>query len=97
MTKYIVKSHKMEVRGQFFKPQKMLLCFGLACKRKPAIKSRYRLLANWRNSVVVEASAFHLVDLGFTSLIESYGKTLKNGIHSFPGWRSARKTLMTTQ
>ena len=29
------------------------------------------------------------VDLGFNPLIESYQKTLKNGIHRFPAWRSA--------
>ena len=29
-----------------------------------------------------------LVDQGFNPLVESYQKTLKNGIHSFPTWRS---------
>ena len=29
------------------------------------------------------------VDLGFISLVESYKKSLKNGIYSFPAWRSA--------
>ena len=31
--------------------------------------------------VVVRASALQLVDLGFISLVESYQKTFKNGIH----------------
>ena len=39
--------------------------------------------------VVIRASASQLVDLGFIPLVESYGKTLKNGIYSFPAWRSA--------
>ena len=31
----------------------------------------------------------NLVDLEFIPLVESYQKTLKNGIHSFPTWRLA--------
>ena len=46
---------------------------------------------NQREGVVVRASASRLVDLGFVSQVESYQKTLKNGIHSFPAWRSAQK------
>ena len=42
-----------------------------------------------RDGVVVRASASQLVDLGFILLVESYQMTLKNGIHSFPDWRSA--------
>ena len=41
------------------------------------------------DGVVVRASASQSVDLGFISLVESYRKTLKNGIYSFPAWRSA--------
>ena len=41
------------------------------------------------NGVVVRASASQSVDLGFIPLVESYQKTLKNGIRSFPAWRSA--------
>ena len=44
-----------------------------------------------RDGVVVRASASQSVDLGFISLVESYQKTLKTGIHSFPAWRSAHK------
>ena len=44
---------------------------------------------NRRDGVVVRASALQSVDLGFISLVESYQKTLKNGIRSFPAWRSA--------
>ena len=47
-------------------------------------------VVNRRNGVV-RASASQSVDLGFISLVESYQKTLKNGIHSFPAWRSAHK------
>ena len=39
--------------------------------------------------VVVRASASQSVDLGFIPLVESYQKTLNNGIYSFPAWRSA--------
>ena len=42
-----------------------------------------------RVGVVVRASALQSVDLGFIPLVESYQKTFKNGIHSFPAWRSA--------
>ena len=38
---------------------------------------------------MVRASALQSVDLGFIPLVESYQKTLKNGIRSFPAWRSA--------
>ena len=44
---------------------------------------------NRRDDVVVCASATLSVDLGFICLVESYQKTLKNGIRSFPAWRSA--------
>ena len=42
-----------------------------------------------RDGVVVRAPASQSVDLGFIPLVESYQKTLKNGIRSFPAWRSA--------
>ena len=42
-----------------------------------------------RDGVVVRASASQSVDPGFIPLVESYQKTLKNGIHSFPAGRSA--------
>ena len=41
------------------------------------------------DGVVVRAFASQSVDLGFIPLVESYQKTLKNGIRSFPAWRSA--------
>ena len=41
------------------------------------------------DGVVIRASASRSVDRGFIALVESYQKTLKNGIHSFPAWRSA--------
>ena len=41
-----------------------------------------------RDGVMVRASTSQSVDLGFIPLVESYQKTLKNGIYSFPAWRS---------
>ena len=43
----------------------------------------------WHDGVVVRASALQSADQGFISLVESNQKTLKNGIRSFPAWRSA--------
>ena len=42
-----------------------------------------------RDGVMVRASASQSVYLGCIPLVESYQKTLKNGIYSFPAWRSA--------
>ena len=58
------------------------------------IKSHSSLVFQWsgvnrRDGVVVRASASLSVDLEFIFLVESYQKTLKNGIYSFPAWRSA--------
>ena len=44
---------------------------------------------NRRDGVMVRASASQSVDLGFILLVESYQKNFKNGIYSFPAWRSA--------
>ena len=44
-----------------------------------------------RDGVVVRASASQSVDLGLIPQVESYQKTLKNGNHSFPAWRSAHR------
>ena len=60
--------------------------FNLIDSESNAITITYR-----RGDVVVRVSASQSVDLGFISLVESYQKTLKNGIHSFPAWRSAQK------
>ena len=38
---------------------------------------------------MVRASASQSVDMGFIPPVESYQKTLNNGIHSFLAWRSA--------
>ena len=46
-------------------------------------------LINRRDGVVVRASASQSVDLGFIPFVESYRKTLKNDLYSFPAWRSA--------
>ena len=46
-------------------------------------------LINLRDGVVVGASASQSVDLWLIPFVESYQKTLKNDIHSFPAWRSA--------
>ena len=44
---------------------------------------------NRRDGVVIRASASQSVDLGIIPLVESYQKTLKNGIYSFLAWRLA--------
>ena len=49
----------------------------------------FEVLVCRHDGVVVRASSSQSVDLGFIPLVESYQKTLKNGIHSFPAWRSA--------
>ena len=41
---------------------------------------------NRRDSVVVRVSILQSVDMGFILLVESYQKTLRNGIHSFFAW-----------
>ena len=45
---------------------------------------------NRRDGVVTKASASQSVDLAFIFQVESYQKTLKNGIHSFLAWGSAQ-------
>ena len=57
------------------------------------IESHSSLIFQWsgvnqRNNVVVRASASQSVDLEFIPLVESFQQILKNGIHSFPAWRS---------
>ena len=69
----------------------MLSIFDSGQKR---IKSHSVLVFQWsgvnrRDDVVVRASASQSVDLEFIPLVESYQQTLKNGIYSFPAWRSA--------
>ena len=49
----------------------------------------FNFIPNRRDGVVVRASASQSVDLGFIPFVESYQKTLKNGIYSFSAWRSA--------
>ena len=51
-------------------------------KRQNHVKHR-------RDGVVIRASASQSVDFGFIPFVELYQKTLKNGIHSFPAWRTA--------
>ena len=49
----------------------------------------YKQYYNRRDGVVVRASASQPVDQRFIPFVESYQKTLKNAIHSFPARRSA--------
>ena len=44
-----------------------------------------------RDGVMMGAPASQSVDLGFIPFVESYQKTLKSGIRSFPAWRLAFK------
>ena len=56
--------------------------------------SSHRSKANQRDGVMVRAYATQLVDvinLGFIPQVESYQKTSKNGIDSFPAWCSAHR------
>ena len=50
-----------------------------------------------RDGVVVRAFASLLVDLGFISQVESYQKTIKTGMHSFPAWRSANRNKVKSK
>ena len=60
-------------------PSFKLLWYDLIRESKPKLTQ-----SNRRDGVVVRASASQSVDLGFIPLVESYQKTLKNGIYSFP-------------
>ena len=42
-----------------------------------------------RDGVVVRASASQSEDIGLIPLVESYQKTLKNGVQNFLAWRWA--------
>ena len=55
---------------------------------QPVTKKKLNLYR--RDGGVVRASASQSVDLGFSSQVESYQKTLKNSFYSFPTWRSAK-------
>ena len=69
------------------------------CNKIPSLrKSQHKTIAitickaeynDRRDGVVVRASASQSVDLEFIPLVESYQMTFKNGIYSFPTWRSA--------
>ena len=48
-------------------------------------------IQNRHDGVEVTASASQSVGLGFISQVQSYQKTLKKGIYSFPAWRSAKR------
>ena len=57
---------------------------------QPVIYERFALSRQYLcDGVVVRASVWLSVDLGYISLIESYQKTFKKGIHSLPASRSA--------
>ena len=62
-----------------------------ASSKKEAIEVFLQVLFtnDRRDGAVVRAFASQSVDPGFIPLVESYQKTLKNGVHSFPAWRSA--------
>ena len=54
-----------------------------------SFSSEKNILASQRDGVAVRASALQLVNWGFISLVESYQKTLKNGIYTFFAWHLA--------
>ena len=45
------------------------------------------------DSVVIRTSASQSIDLWPISIVDSYQKTLKNGIDSFPAWQSAQTSV----
>ena len=45
--------------------------------------------SNRRDGVVIRASALRSIDAGFIFQVESYQKSLKNDIQSFPTWRAS--------
>ena len=58
------------------------------------ISSSFHFYKNYyrrRDGVMVRASASQSVDLGFISRVESYRKTLKNGIYSFGNYHLKRR------
>ena len=64
--------------------------------KKPLLLPLYLLLTNAarnniyrRDGIAVRESASQSVDFGFFSQVESYQKTLENGIHSFHACRLA--------
>ena len=62
--------------------------FNMSCKMQFCPTVFYKVCTR-RVGVVIRAFASQSVDLGFIPLVESYQKTLKNGVHSFPAWRLA--------
>ena len=48
-----------------------------------------KMMKERRDGVVIRVPDLQSVDLGFIPVVESYQKTLKNGIHSLPTWSSA--------
>ena len=54
-------------------------------------KASLFIFIDQRGGVVVRASVSRSVNLRFIPQVESYQKTFKNGIHSFPTWRSAHR------
>ena len=61
----------------------------MACSSSFTFLYEPQLILYRCDGVLVKASVLQSVDLGFISKVEPYQKTLKNGIHSFPAWRSA--------
>ena len=68
-------------------PEKME--FSLLHSDLPSCFSSRKFLISRHSDAM--AYALQSVDLGFIPLVESYQKTLKNGIHSFPAWCLAFK------
>ena len=54
------------------------------------------ILYSRRDGIVVRVSVSQSVGLRFIFQIESYQKTLKNGIHTSPAWRSAKGIVRRT-
>ena len=74
----------LRIIGHKCSPKKKKKGLHLKSAKEPHAAPEPRVADLW-----VRASASQSVDLGFIPLVESYLKTLKNGIYSFPAWRSA--------
>ena len=75
----------------FGRPLGSCLASGIPWSRAmpPSLRRSWITTMDRRDGVVVRASASQSVDLGFIPLVESCQKDFKNGILSFPAWRSA--------
>ena len=82
-------THTIETSGffVFFRPRQ------LSPEMLKIVDEQFK---NRRDEMVVGASASQLVDLGFIPEVESYQKTLKNGIYSLLGAQHKKRIVWKT-